>query len=63
MERRYCTQSGLLAGSSCPSTAVGYYRADDLPDTCTYSVSYTHLNGASAPQRKIGPCPRPAGVL
>ena len=27
----------LLAGSSCPSTAVGYYRADDLPDTCTYS--------------------------
>ena len=37
VERRYCTQSGLLAGSSCPSTAVGYYRADDLPDTCTYS--------------------------
>ena len=37
VERAYCTQSGLLAGSSCPSTAVGYYRADDLPDTCTYS--------------------------
>lgn len=43
VERRYCTQSGLLAGSSCPSTAVGYYRADDLPDTCTYS------HGASTP--------------
>jgi penicillin-binding protein 1A len=37
VERRYCTQSGLLAGAGCPSTAVGYYRADDLPDTCTYS--------------------------
>ncbi len=31
VERRYCTQSGLLAGAGCPSTAVGYYRADDLP--------------------------------
>lgn len=37
VERRYCTQSGLLAGSACTSTAVGYYRADDLPDTCNYS--------------------------
>ena len=37
VERRYCTQSGLLAGAGCPSTAVGYYRADDLPGTCTYS--------------------------
>ena len=25
-------QSGLLASGSCPSTAVGFYRADDLPD-------------------------------
>ena len=32
VERSYCTQSGLLASGSCPSTAVGYYRADDLPD-------------------------------
>ena len=28
---------GLLAGANCPSRATGYYRADDLPDTCTYS--------------------------
>ena len=25
VERSYCTQSGLLASGSCPSTAVGYY--------------------------------------
>ena len=37
VERSYCTQSGLLASGSCPSTAVGYYRADDLPDVCNYS--------------------------
>ena len=45
VERRYCTQSGLLAGASCPSTAVGYYRADDLPDTCNYS----HASAAAEP--------------
>ena len=39
MERAYCTQSGLLAGPNCPSRATGYYRADDLPDTCNYSHS------------------------
>ena len=36
VERSYCTQSGLLASGSCPSTAVGFYRADDLPDVCNY---------------------------
>ena len=45
VERRYCTQSGLLAGGSCPSTAVGYYRADDLPAVCNYS----HAAAPAAP--------------
>jgi len=39
VERAYCTQSGLLASPNCPSRATGYYRADDLPDTCNYSHS------------------------
>ena len=46
VERRYCTQSGLLDNGSCPSTAVGYYRADDLPDTCNYS----HRSAAVEPE-------------
>ena len=37
VKRSYCTQSGLLATSSCPSTAVGYYKADDLPASCNYN--------------------------
>lgn len=37
VERSYCTQSGLLASGSCPSTAVGFYRADDLPTVCNYA--------------------------
>ena len=53
VERRYCTQSGLLAGGSCPSTAVGYYRADDLPATCNYSHSV-------APQSTEETAPAPA---
>ena len=36
VQRSYCTQSGLLATSGCPSTAMGYYKADDLPATCNY---------------------------
>ena len=39
VERSYCTQSGLLASGSCPSTAVGFYRANDLPDVCNYAHS------------------------
>ena len=44
VERSYCTQSGLLAGPSCPSTATGWYRADDLPATCNYSHSASLSN-------------------
>ena len=39
VQRSYCTASGLLAGSGCPSTAVGYYKADDLPAVCNYDHS------------------------
>ena len=39
VQRSYCTESGLLAGASCPSTAVGYYKADDLPAACNYNHS------------------------
>ena len=55
VERRYCTQSGLLASGSCPSTAVGYYRADDLPDTCNYS--HVRAEVESAPTDAAAPAP------
>ncbi len=32
---RYCTESGDIAGPNCPNTAVGYYRRDNMPGTCT----------------------------
>ena len=36
----------LLASGSCPSTAVGYYRADDLPDVCNYSHGQAAVSSA-----------------
>ena len=35
VQERYCTETGLLAGSSCTSTKVGYYRESNLPSVCT----------------------------
>lgn len=31
----YCTETGLLATSKCPSTAVGYYRESNVPESCS----------------------------
>ncbi|MCH5324416.1 MAG: penicillin-binding protein [Eubacterium sp.] len=36
VQRNYCTSSGLLAGSKCTSTNVGYYKKDTLPKVCNY---------------------------
>lgn len=35
VEKRYCQRTGKLAGSGCWS-AVGYFDADNLPETCSY---------------------------
>lgn len=35
VERKYCTKTGLLACEDCESTAVGYYRKENIPDFCT----------------------------
>ena len=34
--KKYCKSSGLLASSHCGNTAMGCYKADDLPGTCTW---------------------------
>lgn len=32
---RYCTETGLVAGSQCKKTDTGYYKTDCKPDMCT----------------------------
>ena len=41
VEKKYCKETGLLATSKCPETAIGYYKADKLPATC----DSTHKEG------------------
>lgn len=47
VQRSYCTESGLLATGACPSTAVGYYKADDLPASCDYAHGAGLLTGGA----------------
>lgn len=32
---KYCTRTGLIAGSNCWSTATGWYKASNIPAVCT----------------------------
>ena len=34
-ERYYCTSTGLLATSACPSKNVGWYKKSNTPGVCT----------------------------
>lgn len=49
VEKRYCTITGKLAGSGCYSTKVGWYKKDELPETCYYcSGSGNNYSGTSS---------------
>ena len=44
----YCTKTGLIATSKCPSTAIGYYRQSNIPDSCddpTHDGKYWATHG------------------
>lgn len=34
VQKSYCSRTGLLATSKCPSTGIGYYKKDALPRDC-----------------------------
>jgi len=33
----YCAYTGLIAGPNCASTIIGYYKKDNIPETCDAS--------------------------
>jgi penicillin-binding protein 1A len=35
VELKYCTKTGLIAGNGCSSTATGYYKDTNIPQTCS----------------------------
>jgi len=47
-ECRYCTVTGKLASKRCYSTAVGWYKTSNLPETCS---SY-HSSSSSSDSKK-----------
>ena len=50
VERSYCLNSGKLAGRRCYSTAIGYYKAGNLPSTCT-RCSYRSSSSSSSKRK------------
>lgn len=34
-ERKFCTDTGLLASANCENTAIGYYRKSNIPEFCS----------------------------
>lgn len=48
VERYYCTSTGKLATSSCPSKAVGWYKKSNMPSVCT-----SHTGEALASPKEV----------
>lgn len=35
VQRQYCTETGLVAGSNCTSTSTGFYKRTNIPGVCS----------------------------
>ncbi len=46
VEKRYCTRTGLIAGSGCGSTRIGWYSLKNMPKTCTSCSGYYSSSGS-----------------
>jgi penicillin-binding protein 1A len=61
VKRYYCTTTGKLASSSCYSTAVGWYKEDDLPAYC--SGHYGSSNSGDESSEETVTTTRKSGIL
>ncbi len=48
VERSFCRDTGLLAGTGCSNLGVGYYNAAKLPDTCPGHIAPAAGDSADA---------------
>ncbi len=48
-EKKYCLKTGLLAGSNCYSTAMGWYSVKNLPKSCTTCTAQSSSGQQSNP--------------
>ncbi len=47
IEKRYCTITGKIAGPRCYSTDVGWYDAENIPETCYYCTGGSRRNSGT----------------
>ena len=40
VQLEYCTETGLIASSGCPTTAKGWYLTSRIPETCDHGSSW-----------------------
>lgn len=62
VQRTYCTKTGLLASSSCPSTAVGWYKMSNLPAMCAGCKGGVPLEGEDDPEKPTSSSEEPTSA-
>ena len=49
VQREYCTETGLIAGSSCTSTSTGFYKRTNIPPVCSGDHMYPDIDKSKKP--------------
>lgn len=62
VQRTYCTRTGLLASSSCPSTAVGWYKMSNLPAMCAGCKGEVPSEGEDDPEKPTSSSEEPTSA-
>lgn len=62
VQRTYCTKTGLLASSSCPSTAVGWYKMSNLPAMCAGCKGGVPSEGDDDPEKPTSSSEEPTSA-
>lgn len=52
VELPFCTETGLIAGGSCPTSGVGYYKKSNIPPTC--EINHASQKKKTKPKKEEG---------
>jgi len=56
VKKYYCTETGNIATNSCKSTAVGWYKKDNIPSTCsTHKGDVLPIPGSKEDKDRLEP--------
>jgi hypothetical protein len=56
VKKYYCTETGCIATNSCKSTAVGWYKKDNIPTTCaTHKGDALPIPGSKEDKDRLEP--------